>query len=545
LKKKTMMNNLSKPIRRYYMMLILSLWSCFMHAQGNVGIGTLLPTAQLHIKSNSTVTTPQLLLEEDDNDFSRLTFTNNTTSKYWSTAAYPNSVDSLAWFSIYNSSTGNLLTLNGKGKLGIGTNPAYPLSFNNSLGDKVALWGGGGYGSHYGFGIQVSLLQIHTANANDDVAFGYGSSTAFTENVRITGDGKVGIGTNDPLFPLSFASSLGDKIALNGTNASSHYGFGVQNNLLQIHSSTNTTDIAFGYGGSTAFTESMRIKGNGRVGIGTNTPDSRLHVASGASGMDPNGFSVATIENSASAYMSILSATESGVLFGAGGNSSDGGIIYNNPTVPNGLCLRANNNISRLVISADGNVGIGNFLPAFPLSFTSTLGDKITLWGNNPASHFGFGIQPALLQIMTGESTSDIVFGYGGSTSFTEGVRITGDGKIGIGTPSPTAELEVDGFTKLGSSAPKIKMKKLTGTTSSSQGAGVNVPHGLDVSKILAVNVLVAYSGSNCVPPGYTFNAGVEYHFTVTDSYIQVFSVSGNSYSILSKPIKIMITYEE
>src|SRR5689334_14166251 len=108
------MKDLSKTINRYYIVLILSLLSCFLHAQGNVGIGTLAPMAQLHIKSNSTVTTPQLLLEEDDNDFSRLTFTNNTTSKYWSTAAYPNSVDSLAWFNIYNSSSGNLLTLNGK-----------------------------------------------------------------------------------------------------------------------------------------------------------------------------------------------------------------------------------------------------------------------------------------------------------------------------------------------------------------------------------------------------------------------------------------------
>ena len=89
--------------------------------------------------------------------------------------------------------------------------------------------------------------------------------------------GNVGIGEANPGFPLNFASSFGDKISLYG-NSGAHYGFGMQTNVLQIHSDTSSSDIAFGYGSSAAMTETMRIKGNGNVGIGTSNPGDKLVV---------------------------------------------------------------------------------------------------------------------------------------------------------------------------------------------------------------------------------------------------------------------------
>ena len=75
-------------------------------------------------------------------------------------------------------------------KIGIGTtNPGFPLNFADSLGDKISLWGGAG--SHYGFGIQDYLLQIHTDSSFSDIAFGFGSSKNFTENMRISGTGNL------------------------------------------------------------------------------------------------------------------------------------------------------------------------------------------------------------------------------------------------------------------------------------------------------------------------------------------------------------------
>jgi hypothetical protein len=97
-------------------------------------------------------------------------------------------------------------------------------------------------------------------------------STMFMQN-----DGKVGIGTTSAGFPLNFASLLGDKISLYG-NSGNHYGFGIQGNLLQIYADAVSSDVAFGYGQSTNLTETMRIKGNGNVGIGTTTPGRLLQV---------------------------------------------------------------------------------------------------------------------------------------------------------------------------------------------------------------------------------------------------------------------------
>ena len=163
------------------------------------------------------------------------------------------------------------------GNVGIGTNaPGFPLNFADVLGDKISLYGNSGF--HFGFGIQPSLFQIYTSVNSSDVAFGYGTSFNFTETMRVKGTGLVGIGTATPAFPLSFANTLGDKIALWGQGGN-HYGLGIQGALLQIHCDSAGADIAFGYGSSASFSEVMRIKGSGRVGINNSNPQAPLHVS--------------------------------------------------------------------------------------------------------------------------------------------------------------------------------------------------------------------------------------------------------------------------
>src|SRR2546423_14204386 len=61
------------------------------------------------------------------------------------------------------------------GNIGIHTTIAgFPLNFDNSLGNKISLWGSSG--PHYGFGIQNSTLQMHTDVSSSDIVFGYGQS---------------------------------------------------------------------------------------------------------------------------------------------------------------------------------------------------------------------------------------------------------------------------------------------------------------------------------------------------------------------------------
>lgn len=87
--------------------------------------------------------------------------------------------------------------LNLTGNVGIGTaTPGFPLSFGDNLVDKISLFGQSG--NSYGFGIQSSLLQIHTDTMGQDIAFGHGNSATMIETMRITGSGSVGIGTTNP-----------------------------------------------------------------------------------------------------------------------------------------------------------------------------------------------------------------------------------------------------------------------------------------------------------------------------------------------------------
>ena len=107
--------------------------------------------------------------------------------------------------------------------------------------------------------------------------------------------------------------------------------------------------------------------------------------------------------------------------------------------------------------------------------------------------------------------------------------------------------MTVNAYTKIGSGAPAIKMKKLTGTTPAVEGNSVSIAHGLTGSKILAVDVLVGYSSNvnNGMPPGYIRATGYEYYSYHTSSGVVVFLSATNSERILSDTIRILITYEE
>ncbi len=169
------------------------------------------------------------------------------------------------------------------------------------------------------------------------------------------------------------------------------------------------------------------------VGIGTTSPGTRLHVVDGIPIHIGSLLPGITLEGSGNMYFNEIApnSQETGILFWFPSMLPRGGVVYNNSANLDGLQFRTNGNVTRMVIDNTGNVGIGTTSPIAPLSFASTLGEKISLWSAG-SLNYGLGIQSGLLQIHTDGENSDIAFGHGIGPSLTERMRILNTGYNGM-----------------------------------------------------------------------------------------------------------------
>ncbi len=101
----------------------------------------------------------------------------------------------------------------------------------------------------------------------------------------------------------------------------------------------------------------------------------------------------------------------------------------------------------RMRISNNGNLGIGTSIPNGNLSFSNTNNNrKILLYedANNDHQFMGFGVNSQTLRYQIPSLNNNHVFYAGTSTTNSnELMRITGTGRVGIGTATPQTMLEV------------------------------------------------------------------------------------------------------
>lgn len=200
-------------------------------------------------------------------------------------------------------------------------------------------------------------------------------------------DGNVGIGTSDPIGSLHVAGT--------GVRVDGGLGVGIRNpaNLGAVatlnwldgvprlrlggsgEGSRNGFDIQRIGNGSL-----VRILDNGNVGIGTASPEQRLHVVDGDAGIAPGGNSPLVVESSGSNFLSLLApdGRAQAVQFG---NPVDGlsaaAMVYDAPTTPGGLQFHTGGDppATRLSIDTNGNVGVGTPFPSARLDVNGSPGD--------------------------------------------------------------------------------------------------------------------------------------------------------------------------
>lgn len=393
-------------------------------------------------------------------------------------------------------------------------------------------------------------------------------TTNNAERMHIATNGNVGIGMT-PFFNLDLHADAQAVARFNSGNA-------VNGTVIELKNSTaggntfgavNFNNAANSYAGQLAYhaaegmtfrsggIERMRLSPAGCLGLGMAplynidmlAPQSVIRMNTE---LNPNG-SVIELKNSLAG-----NNTFGAINFNDGTNTYAGQLAYHST---DGMTVRSGS-FERMRVAPGGNVGIGTAAPASLLhvsrgaaGFAPNASSALTVEhsGNAYASILTASGETGLLFGGAGAAEhGGIVYQNAGGMSLRTGgnverIRVAASGNVGIGTATPTTKLEVNGFTKLGTDAPAIKVKKLTGTTAATEGGTVAIAHGLTVGKIIGVQVLVEYGAGNWIPTGYTINPEYQVDYVVGVTNITLYNQNTNSGNVLSKPVKILITYEE
>lgn len=92
---------------------------------GKVGIGDATPDGYLEVLANNSFTQPNINVVDEGSSGARINFTNTATTNgnVWSIFGDTDDTDSNSSFNIFHSNTGNIIDINGDGKVGINGDP--------------------------------------------------------------------------------------------------------------------------------------------------------------------------------------------------------------------------------------------------------------------------------------------------------------------------------------------------------------------------------------------------------------------------------------
>ncbi len=249
------------------------------HAQQNVGIGNSSPLMRLHVTKNDSAVA---LLENTQG-----LATGISNALYFKVGSYyTGAIKTIGEASAYSSmgfytyATGNANSLHQQmlikddgdvtinNNLGIGADPTYRLDING----RMLLRYNGNTAGFWLNKADNSNEAAFVGNYNDTIYGIYTNTGGGWQFFFDHKNGYLGMNNSSPKVGISFPASIGKKISLY-PGASGDAGMDVWGNEFRLHSDYSGADITFGYDNYiSGFTERMRVKGDGRVCIGTTSP---------------------------------------------------------------------------------------------------------------------------------------------------------------------------------------------------------------------------------------------------------------------------------
>ena len=395
---------------------------------GDVAIGTTSPEEILHIQKTDNDARIQIITSTAR---SSTIFFGDTDDRNAGIIEYDNNGDFMRFFA--NASERMRLTSGGNLLLGTTTDNGQKLQVNGgiTLADNSFLtWknsntrivGQSGY-----MVFQVAATDKMKINSNGNVLIGTttdsGAKATIAGQAALLGNGFYG------LLNLSGTNALADyntanKIVMHSNGSTDglytgglhltrrtfsqqgDYGSGIrglsvgtvlQDNALELYTSTNTEKNV----------TRLKITSTGSVGIGTDSPSQLLHID------NPTGGSSILLEGAGGWY--------SQILFRTNPSSGQGWLAYDysGNTMTFGV-----SGSEKMRLKSDGKVGIGTTSPASILEINGGSADGVKIISANAGTEF-------VLNASTSNGTSRLWVG--------------GTGNVGIGTTTPSMNLEVVG----------------------------------------------------------------------------------------------------